>query len=230
MFEGLLVGEELLIVLLVDGSEALLFGSVVCDIDVLVLSFSFLLVCLCDVTLDFLLHLLTLGGVTRLVEDSVSHLDDLETEAAVPLAVELVQLLILVEGRGEQLLTPVGSVDALSGIPDVLGVLVLNDELVVTGEVESPDVLLIETVVNDGHVGIRGVCVGGFTLHIVEVELLIVVLLRDGLSITNGAASLGVELLQAFPVVVLGEVNIVDVIVELGVLLDRLVEALEGVI
>lgn len=85
-------------------------------------------------------------------------------------------------------------------------------------------------MVNEWGVGIRGVGVNGLTLHVIEEEFHIVILSRDDWSITSSGAVLSIEGLQTFPVVVLHKVNIINIVVEFGILLDALMESLEWVI
>ena len=118
----------------------------------------------------------------------------------------------------------------LSCGPGVEQVLVLDDTLVVTGHVEGPDVVLVETVIDHWCVGIRRVGVDGLALYVVEVELGVVVFRGDDGGLADCAAVLGLEGLQALEVVVMDHAHIIDVVVEVGVLFDGLVEALEGVI
>ena len=85
-------------------------------------------------------------------------------------------------------------------------------------------------MVNDWHVGVGRVGVYGLTLDIVEEHLQIVILSGDDRRVSNSGALLGIEGLQTFPVIVLSEADIIDIIVELGILLNALVEALERIV
>ena len=85
-------------------------------------------------------------------------------------------------------------------------------------------------MVNDGHVGVRRVGVNGLTLDVVEEHLQIVILSGDDRGFSDSGAILGIEGLQTFPVIVLSEADIIDIIVELGILFNALVEALERIV
>jgi hypothetical protein len=117
-----------------------------------------------------------------------------------------------------------------SCVPGVEEVLVLDDALVVASHVEGPDVVLIEAVVYHGDVAIRWVSIDGLALHVVEIELGVVIFRWHNGGLSHGGAILGVEGLQALEVVVLDHAHIIDIIMEVGVLLDRLMEALEGIV
>ena len=114
--------------------------------------------------------------------------------------------------------------------PEVSRVLVLDDLLVVAGEVEGPDLEFIEAVVNHGHVSVWRIRVNRLTLHVVEVQLHVVVLRRNHWCLACSRALLRVKWLQALPVVIFSETHIIDVVVEVRVLLDRLVEPLEWIV
>jgi hypothetical protein len=85
-------------------------------------------------------------------------------------------------------------------------------------------------VVDHWHVGVGRVSINGLTLDIVKEHLQIVILRGDDRSVSNSGALLGIEGLQTFPVIVLSKADIIDIIVELGILLNALVEALERII
>jgi len=85
-------------------------------------------------------------------------------------------------------------------------------------------------VVNDGHVGVGRVGVNGLTLDVVEKHLQIVILSGDDRGVSNSGALLCIEGLQTLPVIVLSEAYIIDIIVELGILFNALVEALERIV
>lgn len=85
-------------------------------------------------------------------------------------------------------------------------------------------------MVNDGHVGVGRVGVNGLTLNVVEKHLQIVILSGYDRGVSNSGALLCIEGLQTLPVIVLSEADIIDIIVELGILLNALVEALERIV
>ena len=90
--------------------------------------------------------------------------------------------------------------------------------------------VLLQAVVDEGHVRVRRVREDSLSLHIAPDELLVVVLRKDGGGVSNCGALFRVELLEALPVVVLDETDIVHVVMEVRVRLDALVEPGEGVI
>jgi hypothetical protein len=160
----------------------------------------------------------------------MAHLDQLQSNATVPLAVESVHLLLFVESRGEELLAPEGSVGLLGSLPDVEAVGVLNDFLVVASKVEGPNAELIEAVVNHGHVRVGRVSVDTLTLNIIEDRLLIIVFHWNDTGTTYSCPLSWLKGLQPLPIVILNETHVVDVVVEVGILLNALVEALEGIV
>lgn len=85
-------------------------------------------------------------------------------------------------------------------------------------------------MVNDGHVGVGRVGVNGLTLNVVEKHLQIVILSGYDRGVSNSGALLCIEGLQTLPVIVLSEPYIIDIIVELGILFNALVEALERIV
>ncbi len=105
---------ELLIILLVDGVELGLSRFVVSHIHVLEKSLTLLLVGLLKESFNLRLHLLLLLGVTSLLDDSMSHLDDLKVETVTPLSHEGSQFLLLIESGSEEFVTPEGSMHGLS--------------------------------------------------------------------------------------------------------------------
>lgn len=179
---------------------------------------------------DFISLLFALHRIVYTVGHCVLDLEELKTKAGGPLTVEGLHLLLLEEGGSEELLTPVGCMCVLSGIPGIQNVFILNDILIVTCAVECPDLELVQTVIDEWHVGIGRVGVQRLTLNIVEVQLHIVILSWDHRSITNCCAILSIEGLQTLPIVILHEANIINIIVEIWVFLDALIESLEWVI
>jgi hypothetical protein len=105
---------ELLIILLVDGVEFGLSRFVVSHIHVLKKSLTLFLVGLLKESFNLRLHLLLLLGVTCLLDDCMSHLDDLKVETVTPLSHEGAQFLLLIESGSEQFVTPEGSMHSLS--------------------------------------------------------------------------------------------------------------------
>lgn len=105
---------ELLIILLVDGVELGLSRFVVSHIHVLEKSLALFLVGLLKESFNLRLHLLLLLGVTSLLDDCMSHLDDLKVETVTPLSHEGSQFLLLIESGSEEFVTPEGSMHGLS--------------------------------------------------------------------------------------------------------------------
>jgi hypothetical protein len=105
---------ELLIILLVDGVELGLSRFVVSHIHVLKKSLALLLVGLLKESFNLRLHLLLLLGVASLLDDCMSHLDDLKVETVTPLSHEGSQFLLLIESGSEEFVTPEGSMHGLS--------------------------------------------------------------------------------------------------------------------
>ena len=230
ILECLLVFEELLVILGINGGVAGLLGSVISNIHVLKELSLFKFLSLINVSCQLISMLLVLFVVIDTGDDSLLDLEDLETAAGSPLTVEGVELLLLEEGWSEELLTPVRSINVLGCVPRAQKVFIFKNLLVVAGTVEGPNLSLIKAMIDERHVGIRGVSVEGLTLHVVEVQFHIVILSWDHRRISNNCAFFGFEGLQALPIVILHEANIINIVMEIRVLLDALVEPLEGVI
>ena len=164
------------------------------------------------VSLDFLLvselGLLSLSCWGRDL-NSLSHLYHFKTQFQTPLSLESVVLLISVESRSDEFLSPHRLVHILCAFIDPSDIRVLNHLLVVVGEREGPDVFLVHSVVNERHVRVRRVRVHTFSLHIEEFQFLVVVFLGDGEGFSHSCPFFRVEGLQTLPVVVLLEPNIV---------------------
>mmetsp|Transcript_43570 Transcript_43570/g.57700 ORF Transcript_43570/g.57700 Transcript_43570/m.57700 type:complete len:253 (-) Transcript_43570:202-960(-) len=160
----------------------------------------------------------------------MAQLESLELETDSVLLQELVEFLWLEESWSGEFLTPPGSVATSKGTPVVLGVRVVDHDLIVVGLAEGPGLLLVETVVDDGHVGIRRVSVERLTLGIVENELLISVDGWDHSGRAHGAALLGHEGLHALEVVGREKLVVIHVAVLMRVVLNALMEASEGVV
>jgi hypothetical protein len=118
----------------------------------------------------------------------------------------------------------------LGRFPEIPYVRVLDCTLIETCRVESPDPFFIKAMVNDGLVAIRRIRVHTLSLGIIEVQLLIIVFSGNHWGFSNGGTFFGVELFESFPVVVLHEADIVNVFQKSRIVLDALVESLEGVV
>jgi len=178
--------------------------------------------------LDLGLHAVALSQVAGDKLGSVAHLESFEVDARRPLGEELGVLRVSVESRGCELLAPPGCGALLERGPRVPREGVVDDGLVVVGLAEGPWLLFVETVIDNGHVGVGRVRVERLTLGVEEDELLISVLGGDDGRGTHSAAFLGHEGLQALEVVVLVELLVVHVVVLVGVVSEGLMETGEG--
>lgn len=157
-------------------------------------------------------------------------LEGLEVETDRVLAQELVEFVGCVEGRCRELEAPPGSVVLLLGTPWVLGPRIVDHNLVVIALAEGPGAHLIDTVVDDRHIGIGRVRVQGLTLGIVKDKLLISVNRGNERSCTHSATFLGHERLHALEVVRRVQFVIVHVSHLLRVVLNALMETRERVV
>ena len=211
-----------------ESAELLCNVLVVSDIDIVHLALKHLLLSVGKEGLNLTLHLIALSHVADTELSCVTHLDAFELDTKGPLLEELGVFIVSVESRGCELETPPGCSTLLDGAPGVPGVRVVDHVLVIVGLAEGPWLLFVESVVDNGHVGIRRVRVEGLTLGVVEEELLISVHGGDDGRGTHGAALLGHEGLQALVVVGAVHLGVVHVVVLVGVVSERLMETGEG--
>ncbi|MFS8160632.1 MAG: hypothetical protein ACMG6E_10615, partial [Candidatus Roizmanbacteria bacterium] len=85
-------------------------------------------------------------------------------------------------------------------------------------------------MVNEGVVGVRGVRVDALSLDIIEHELLVVVFGRDEGGFSDSGSLYRVKLLESLPVVELAETDIIDIVMEVGIVLNALMEPCEWVV
>lgn len=142
----------------------------------------------------------------------------------------LFEFIILVEGRGDKLLTPERNVRSSSSSVEVVDIRILNSQLVKSGKSEGPDFVLFESMINRGIVGIGRVSVEGLSLDIVEFEGFIIIIHGDGVRNTYDILALRLVGLQALEVVNLVKGDIIHVFEDVGVLHNVLIEAREGVV
>lgn len=102
-----------------------------------------------DVSFDFFFELLSLFEVAFLMENSLSHFNDFKLQSDSPLSKELKIFILFVECWSEKLLSPIGLVKFLGSVPDVSGVLILDNRLIVASQVEGPDVVFVESMINE---------------------------------------------------------------------------------
>jgi len=103
------------------------------------------------------------------------HLKHFELKSDAILMEELGVLVVLVESGCRQLDTPPRCIMVLKGGPDLISVLVVDDDLVVVRFTESPRFEFVKTVIYNWDVGIRRVSVERLALSVEPVELLICV-------------------------------------------------------
>ena len=142
----------------------------------------------------------------------------------------LFEFIILVEGRGDKLLTPERNVGSSGGSVEVVNIRVLNSQLVKSGKSEGPDFILFESMINSGIVGIGRVSVEGFSLDVEEFKGFIIIIHGDRVGNTNDILALRLVRLQALEVVNLVKGDIIHVFEDVGVLHNVLIEAREWVV
>ena len=203
---------------------------VIGDVDVLHLSLHDALICLFKVGQDLFLLPVTLFEITLAELQGVSHLNLGEAFSVLPLLKELPVLLLGEEDWCLELLTPPGCVVQLHGLPRVFDEGVADHLLVEVGLTPGPGSELIQTVIDEGHVGVGRITVERLTLDIVKYQLFVIVLRRGQRRGTNGAAILWLRRLDSVVVVRLVHVYVVDIAVVMTVVNQGLMESLEGVI
>lgn len=171
-----------------------------------------------------------MGIVAVLPLRGLANLDQLKTNALLPLEHEFVVLLVSVEGGRRQLVTPEGHMVQLECVPGVSSVLVENSVLVVAGLSEGPDVLFVKLMIDEGHVRVRGVSEHGLTLLIVEVEKRIVIIDGNDGRVSDDIFFLGHVGLHSLEGVILVESVSGSVIVVGGVLIDVGVPTVELIV
>lgn len=228
----LLVVIEILVLVLALSDALGVFQDMVSDVNVAELDVLLVLVAVSDVLVDLGGDvLLLLGRRVGTVKDSMLHLEVLETNLVVPVAVELLNLLRLEEMRLRHLLTPEGSMTERELLRELIsGVGVLDTLLVEQGPVERPDVVLISAVIDERNVVIRRVRVHRLTLNVVVVEGLIVILQRDDGRSADDVLFIRLELLEALELISVRQSIVIDIREMRRVVSDTLMVTHEGVV
>lgn len=233
--EALVIGLNLLLV--VDESIKLLlvvhvvlwsFGLVVSDVDILEQLLVLLLLNPGEVVHDFSLLLQLELLVAWVVGEGMLLLDVLEAHSPLPLEHHLLPLLALEEGGRSQLHCPEGKVAFVLGGSKVVLVIVVDHDLVEVGQLEGPDLVFLEPVVDDRVVGVRWVRVKRLTLDVIEVEGFIVVVHWVDSRCADYVLLARLEGLESLVVIHLVHGDIIDVAQMGGVVLHILVHAGEG--
>ena len=166
-------------------------------------------------------------GVAHVRLKEVLDLDFFKAKSVVPVAQELKVLLFAEEGRGHELVAPERHVVFGQSAFGVLLVVVADHILVVGGQLERPNVVFFEAVVDGEHVGVRGVRVERLTLEVVEAEELIIVMVGNDWRCADNVLFLCRQELHTLEVVGFKQVVIIDVVLEVAVILGVFVEARE---
>lgn len=209
----------------------LLTRLVVGNIDILESTSLFLSKSLSNVVLNFLLVLTSSSvSVGSLKLDHLLELNLLKSESSLPLLKVFFEFFILVEGRGDKLLTPERNVRGARSSVDVVNITVINSKLVEPSQSEGPDIILFKTVINSGIIGIRRVSVERFALNIVEFECFIIIILGDRVADSYDVLVLWLVRLQTLKVINLVKGDIIHVFENVRVLHNVIIEAREGVL
>lgn len=160
----------------------------------------------------------------------MSHFQLLQTQSQLPLPQQSIILLLCVESRCYQLLTPERSMCWHSKIKWKFEIVVPDVELVVCCVFEGPNVLFIQPVVLCYLICIWRIGVGTFSLDIIPVKFLIIIFPRQDIALTNNSAFLRLELLQSFKVTIPNHINIINIIQEMRILFYRFMEPCEGIV
>ena len=139
------------------------------------------------------------------------QLQPLKLQSDAVLLQELGILFIRVEGWRGQLFTPPWYTSLLEGAQDATSVRVVNDDLVVDGLAEGPDLILVEAVVHYWDIRVGRVRVERLALGVVEVQLLISVCDGQHRRCANRGTLLGHAWLQPLEVVRLLELDVIRV-------------------
>jgi len=231
LLEALLVLEESLVFGLVVSVILLLTGFMVGNINVLESTTLLFGKSHGDVVLDFsLVGTLSLVSVASLELEHLLELQLLKSKTGLPLFHVLSELLILVEGRGNELLSPERYVRCTRSTVNVVNIGVIYSHLVEPSQTERPHIVFFKTVVNSGIIGVRGVGVKGLSLDVVELEELIIIVLRDGVADSNNVLGARLVRLQTLVVIHLVEGDVIHILEDGGVVHNVIIETGEGVL
>jgi len=231
LLEALLVLEESLVFGLVVSVILLLTGFMVGNINVLESTTLLFGKSHGDVVLDFsLVGTLSLVSVASLELEHLLELQLLKSKTSLPLFHVLSELFILVEGRGNELLSPERYMRCARSTVNVVYIGVINSHLVEPSQTERPHIVFLQTVVNSGIVGVRGVGVEGLSLDVVELEELIIVVHRDGVGDSDHVLLVRLVRLQTLVVIHLVEGDVIHILEDGGVVHNVIIETGEGVL
>lgn len=200
------------------------------DVDIPHIGQLFLVVCPLDVSRNFFFELLLLVFVASLKSQGVLHFELFKAKSQTPLSEEGLFLLSSEPGGSGQLGTPEGGVGHLDCIVNVVNVVILDTVLVEVSEIEGPNSGFVNSVVDSWDIGVWRVRVETFSLDVVPVELLVVVLVREGWGLTHSCAFLACELLESLKVILLEQSSVIHIFQVVMVVSQSLVESLERVV
>lgn len=143
------------VLILVLRYELLSSSLVVSDVEVIELEIILVLVASSDVVVELLIdYLFLVVGWEDAVDARVLNLECLETKSVTPVAIEFTNLLLRVEMWLRKLLTPKWSMAQVDVLGERNGVVVLYYLLVVEVSAKGPDIIFVDTVVDEDAVGV----------------------------------------------------------------------------
>jgi hypothetical protein len=229
--EALLIVKEILIFFFTDSDQFWVNWGMVGDIDVRKFLKLFMVIAALNEISDLTLHLLPLLVSWIFTKfPGMLHLQSLETESVAPVPVELLDLVSLEEDWLGKLLTPIRSKREFVVVISFLSICVINSHLIEKCTSKTPDVILIETVIDGDMVWIWRVSIHGFTLNIIVLELFIVIFSWNNSCSTNDLLVVWGELLQSLEGISLLHGVIVDITQEAWIVNETLMPSQEWVI
>lgn len=219
---------EVLVFLLAEGQVLLGLLLVVGHVDVLHGVLNLRVVHFLDVILELVLVASALDSVLELELGSMLQLEQLKTNTLAPLLLEFLEFLVGVVGGRGQLGSPEGHVRVLGRGPGVRHVLVDDGGLIEPVGTESPNLVLLDTVIDNGHVTVGGVIQWVLTESVVPSQLIFLV--RDHTVDTNGVRLFGLMPLGSLEVISLLQHHIIPIVHVGAVGVEGLVPPHEGVV
>jgi len=138
-------------------------------------------------------------------------LQDFETNSGIPLSIELVHLLSLIESWHHKFLTPPWCKWILESRSLTRNPCILNDLLIIKCSWESPDFLFILTVINMWNIWVWWIGEATLTLNIIEFKSFIVILSCDSWRHSNDILFIWLILLNSFKFISNNHWNIINI-------------------
>jgi hypothetical protein len=162
--------------------------------------------------------------------NSLAHFDVLKPDTCVPLIEILLKFVLLKEGWCHQFLSPERNMRLAAGKQRIASILIDNTHLIHGSELEGPDLVFFEAVIN-GRVQLLGrVGVERFSVDVVINKLFISVFHGNGVCNAYNILIIGLERLQTLELVLLVQTNVIHIRQLRGIIHYVFVEPSERVI